>query len=85
MTTRMEKVAEDVALAVLPKASTAAAPSLQPEKLQESFRATWPTGDSRLPINDAMNAVVDAGPPTPMSRTGRPGRPGWKRLGARQS
>ena len=40
MTTRMEKVAEDVALAAIRNASTAAVPPLQPEKLQESFRAT---------------------------------------------
>ena len=60
MTTRMEKVAEDVALAAIRNASTAAAPLLQPEKLQESFRAAWPTGESRTPINDAMNAGVNA-------------------------
>ena len=41
MPTRMEKVAEDVALAAIRNASTAAVPhALQPEKLQESFRAT---------------------------------------------
>ncbi len=60
MTTRMEKVAEDIALAALRKASTEAEPPLQPEKLQEGFRATWPAVDSRLPMNDAMSAVVAA-------------------------
>ena len=61
MTTRMEKVAEDVAMAAIRNASTAAAPPLLPaEKLQESFREAWPTGDSRTPINDAMTAVVNA-------------------------
>ena len=57
MPTRMEKVAEDVALAAIRNASTAAAVLLPAEKLQESFRAAWPTGESRTPINDAMNAV----------------------------
>ncbi len=60
MTTRMEKVAEDIALAALRKASTAAEPPLQPDKLQEGFRARWPVLDSRLPMNDAMTALVAA-------------------------
>ena len=60
MPTRMEKVAEDVALAAIRNASTAAAVLLPAEKLQESFRAAWPTGESRTPINDAMNAGVNA-------------------------
>ena len=60
MTTRMETVAEDVALTALRKASAAAEPPLQPEKLQEGFRARWPAGDSRLPMNDAMSAALAA-------------------------
>ena len=60
MTTRMERVAEDVALAALQKASTLGEPPLQPEKLHERLRATWPAGDGRLPMNDAMSAAVDA-------------------------
>ena len=60
MTTRMEKVAENIALAALRKASALAGLPTQPEKLHERFRATWPTGDSRLPLNDAMSAAVDA-------------------------
>ena len=58
MTTRMERVAEDIALATLRKACTLAEPALQPEKLHEQFRTMWPAGGSLLPMNDAMSAVV---------------------------
>ena len=60
MTTRMETVAQDIALAALRRAGAAAEPPLQPEKLQEGFRARWPVEDSRLPMNDAMNAIAAA-------------------------
>ena len=60
MTTRMETVAQDIALAALRRAGAAAEPPLQPEKLQEGFRARWPVEDSRLPMNDAMSAVAAA-------------------------
>ena len=60
MTTRMERVAEDIARATLRKACTLAEPALQPEKFHERFRTMWPAGDSRLPMNDAMSAVVGA-------------------------
>ena len=60
MTTRMERVAEDIALATLRKACTLAEPALQPEKLHEQFRTMWPAGGSLLPMNDAMSAVVGA-------------------------
>ena len=76
MTTRMEEVAEDIALAALRKASTEAEPPLQPEKLQEGFRATWPAVDSRLPMNDAMTAVVAAA----AHSTHTPDQESWKTL-----
>ena len=60
MTTRMEKVAEDAALAVLRKASSAADPPLQPEILQEAFQARWPTTDSKMPMTDAVYAATQA-------------------------
>ena len=60
MTTRMEKVAEDVALTVLQKAGSTAQRPLQPETLKEAFHARWPTPDSRTPMNDAMSAAVQA-------------------------
>ena len=60
MTTRMERVVEDVALAVLRKASTAAEPPLQQEKLKKGFQAKWLTTGSLLPMNDAMNAATQA-------------------------
>ena len=74
MTTRMEKVAEDIGLAALRKASALAGLPAQPEKLHESFRAMWPTVDSRLPMNDAMSAAVDAA----VRSTDEPDRESWK-------
>ena len=60
MTTRMEKVAEDVALAVLRNTGPSANPPLQPEILAQAFQAGWPTTDSRIPMNDAMSAAAQA-------------------------
>ena len=57
MNTRMEKVAEDVALTALRSAGTASDPPLEPETLKEAFRARWPTQDSQRPMNDAMGAA----------------------------
>ena len=56
----MEKVAEDVAQAVLRMIGSAAEPPLQPETLKEAFRARWPTPDSRTPMNDAMSAAAQS-------------------------
>ena len=60
MNTRMEKVAEDVALTVLRSTSAALEPPLEPEALKEAFRARWPTQDSQWPMNDAMGAAAQA-------------------------
>ena len=60
MNTRMEKVAEDVALKALRSAGTASDPSLDPEALREAFRARWPTQDSQRPMNDAIAAAAQA-------------------------
>ena len=60
MNTRMEKVAEDIALAVLRKVAAAANPPIQGQVLAEAFQAIWPTPDSTTPMNDAMNAVARA-------------------------
>ena len=72
MTTRMERVAEDIALATLRKACALAEPALQPEKLHEQFRTMWPAGGSRLPMNDAMGAAVHS--------AYAPDRESWKTL-----
>ncbi len=69
MNTRMERVAEDVALAVLRKVSTAAGPLPQ---LEKNFRTGWPVQGSRFPMNDAMRiatevAVACGEPPTGLS------------------
>ena len=58
MKTRMEKVAEDVAIAALRKVAPAAQPPLQADKLKEAFQARWPVPDSRRPMNDAMGAAA---------------------------
>ena len=60
MNTRMEKVAEDVALAALRKVASAAKPPLQAEKLNQAFQAGWPGPDSRRPMNDATGAAAQA-------------------------
>ena len=60
MTSRMDKVAEDVALAALRKATAARAPLLRPETLEEAFRAGWPIPNSTTPMNDAINAATQA-------------------------
>ena len=73
MTTRMEKVAEDVALAVLRKAGPAAEPPIQPETLKEAFWERWPTPGSRYPMNDAMRAAEQAA-----SRYSGQDEDGWK-------
>ena len=58
MNTRMEKVAEDVALTALRVLGYVAQPTPQPEKLKEDFQARWPVSDSRRPMNDAMSAAA---------------------------
>ena len=60
MNTRMEKVAEDIALTALRKVGSAAQPPLQPEKLKDAFQVGWPVPDSRRPMNDAMTAAAQA-------------------------
>ena len=73
MTTRMEKVAEDVALAVLRHTGSAVDPPLQPETLEEAFQAGWPTPDSKMPMNDAKSAAAQALSTSSGQDTGR-----WK-------
>ena len=60
MTSRMEKVAKDVALAALRSASTASDPPLDYDALKEVFQAKWPTKDSQRPMKDAMSASAQA-------------------------
>ena len=60
MNTRMEKVAEDIALAALRKVGSLTQPPLQPKKLKEAFHAGWPPPDSTRPMNDAMTAAAQA-------------------------
>ena len=73
MTTRMEKVAEDVAFAVLRNTGSSANPPLNPETLAQAFQAGWPIPDSRNPMSDAMSAAAQAA----ISCTGR-NADGWK-------
>ena len=60
MTSRMEKVAEDIALTALRKATSTGDPPLKPEALKEAFQAGWPVPDSTIPMNDAMSAAAQA-------------------------
>ena len=73
MTTRMEKVAEDIALTVLRNTGSSANPPLHPETLAQAFQAGWPIPDSRTPMSDAMSAAAQAA----ISYTGRIPA-GWK-------
>ena len=58
MTTRMEKVNEDIALAALRKVGSAAKPALRLEASREAFQAAWSTPDSTRPMNDAINTAA---------------------------
>ena len=60
MNTRMEKAAQDVALAALRIVSHVAQPTPQLEKIKEDFQARWPVPDSSRPMNDAISAVAQA-------------------------
>ena len=60
MKTRMEKAAQDVALAALRIVSHVAQPTPQLEKIKEDFQARWPVPDSNRPMNDAISAVAQA-------------------------
>lgn len=59
MTTRMEIVTENVALAALRKLA-AANPPIQQETLKEAFEARWPTPGSNMPMTDAIHATAQA-------------------------
>ena len=60
MKTRMDKVAEEIALTVLRKVAFATEPPLQLETLIEAFHSRWPTPaqDRRMPMNDAIDAAA---------------------------
>ena len=60
MTTRMEKVAEDVALTALGKAGYEARTALHLEASKGAFQALWPIPDSTRPMNDAINTAAQA-------------------------
>ena len=60
MNTRMQMVAEQVALTALQSASTASDPPIEPDALIEAFQARWPTQDGERPMNDAMSAAAQA-------------------------
>ena len=60
MTTRMEKVAEDIALTALGKAGYEALTALHLEASKGAFQALWPIPDSTRPMNDAINTAAQA-------------------------
>ncbi len=60
MPTRMERVAEDVALTALGKAGHEAQTALHLEASTGAFQALWPIPDSTRPMNDAINTAAQA-------------------------
>ena len=60
MNTRMQMVAEQVALTVLQSASAASDPTIEPDALRDAFQARWPTRDGERPMNDALSAAAQA-------------------------
>ncbi|MCY4365703.1 MAG: hypothetical protein OXE17_05695, partial [Chloroflexi bacterium] len=60
MTTRMEKVAEDVALTALQRATRASGSPLDPDKLKETLKASWPPEGSQQPMNHALEVAAAA-------------------------
>ena len=60
MNTRMEKVAQDVALTALRIVTHVAQPTPQLKRIKEDFQAKWPVPDSKRPMNDAISAVAQA-------------------------
>ena len=60
MTSRMEKVAEDIALNALRKATQTAELPLKLETLTDAFKGRWPLPGSDRPMNDAMSAAAQA-------------------------
>ena len=58
MTTRMEKVAEDVALAALRKTAHTAGTPLDMAVLKKAFLERWPVPDSNRPMSDAVGATA---------------------------
>ena len=57
MSTRMEKVAQDVALKALRSAAATSDPPLDPQTLTEAFQAGWPVRDRQRPMNDTITAA----------------------------
>ena len=60
MTTRIEKVAGEVALDVLEKVSTLVEPPLHLERLKRSFYSKFTASAGQFPMNEAMNAALYA-------------------------
>ena len=60
MNSRMQMVAEQVALTVLQSASAASDPPIEPDALRDAFRARWPSQDGQRPMNDALSAAAQA-------------------------
>ena len=60
MTTRMEKVARDVAVTAAKKAGATQHSALDQQEFEAAFQAAWPTPDSVRPMNDAINTAAQA-------------------------
>ena len=81
MTTRMEKVAEDVAFTALQRATRTSESPLDPDKLKETLRASWPPEGSQQPMNHALKAADEAaGHERDGSIQGEPDQETWNTL-----
>ena len=81
MTTRMEKVAEDVALTALQRAARASESPLDPDKLKETLKASWPPEGSQQPMNHALKVAAEAaGRERDTAIQGDPGQEAWNTL-----
>ena len=61
MNSRMEKIAEEIALTVLRNLGTREGLTVPAETLERDFCDHWPSDGSRYPINDAIDAVASLG------------------------
>ena len=76
MTTRMEKVAEDVALTAVQKATEESGFPPDSQALKTAFQASWPPEGSQHPMNHVLKSITNAAGPSP----GAPAQETWNIL-----
>ena len=60
MTTKMERVAQDVVMTAARMAGTAPHRTLDQEAFKSAFQEAWPIPGSARPMNDAINTAAQA-------------------------